>query len=81
MKLQADVLGCDVVRPENVEASALGVAYFAGLASGFWPDRSKLPPFDANAERFTPAPATDATARHIARWHLAVERSRNWATH
>ena len=42
MQVQADVLGAPVVRPNNVESTALGAAYFAGLAVGFWESREKL---------------------------------------
>ncbi len=42
MQIQADVLGIDVVRPKNAEATVMGAAYLAGLAVGYWPDKETI---------------------------------------
>ena len=42
MQIQSDVLGIDVVRPKNAEATVLGAAYLAGIAVGYWPDKEAI---------------------------------------
>ncbi len=79
MQLQADHLGCTVARPENVEATALGAGFFAGLGCGLWSDVRALPVTRALPRLFHPALAARSRERIRNRWHLAVERSRNWA--
>lgn len=79
MQFQADILGVPVVRPQVTETTALGAAYAAGLAVGYWRDREEL---RANwrAERtFTPQMPEEARARLYAGWKRAVERSLGWA--
>jgi glycerol kinase len=77
MQFQSDILGVPVVRPAVTETTALGAAYLAGLAVGFWPsgiDRSAA----AKDRRFEPQmPSTQArTLRN--RWNEAVSRSKAW---
>jgi glycerol kinase len=79
MQFQADVMGVPVVRPEVTETTALGAAYLAGLATGFWADTDELARLWRVERRFEPsmkAAERDATLQH---WRRAVERSRNWA--
>jgi glycerol kinase len=78
MQMQADVLGVKVIRPENPEATALGAAYLAGLAVGYWPD-TKTISSQWKVER-TFSPTTNATDREKqrARWHKALDRVRDW---
>jgi glycerol kinase len=79
MQMQADVLGVPVERPGMLEVTAFGAAALAGLAVGFWRDRSDLRSVTTHgARRFEPA--LDATRRDVlyAGWKRAVERSRNW---
>jgi glycerol kinase len=79
MQMQADVLGVPVERPGMLEVTAFGAAALAGLAVGFWRDRSELRSVTTHgARRFEPA--LDATRRDAlyAGWKRAVERSRNW---
>jgi glycerol kinase len=75
MQFQADILGVPVLRPAITETTALGAAYLAGLAVGFWPSRL------ASAEsgrRFEPdMPASKARALRD-RWNQAVARSKAW---
>jgi glycerol kinase len=78
-QLQADLLGADVVRPEVDETTALGAAYAAGLAVGYWDDLDALRANWRIDREFAPEmdPAT-ADARYE-RWGVAVERARDWA--
>ncbi len=80
MQFQADILGVPVVRPRVTETSALGAAYLAGLAVGYWTDQSQL---DAQwqVERiFEPSMPADRRTALIADWQRAVERAKAWAT-
>jgi glycerol kinase len=77
---QADILDVPVERPTVAETTALGAAYLAGLAIGYWKD---LPEIEANWQldrRFEPSMAADRRAHLLGGWHRAVERSRGWAT-
>ncbi len=79
LQLQADQIGVAVRRPRDLETTALGAAYLAGLAEGVWPS------LDAIAERWQldveVAPSGDRTGADAghAGWLRAVERSRGWA--
>jgi glycerol kinase len=77
MQFQADILGVPVLRPAVTETTALGAAYLAGLAVGFWPaDLDALA--GATGRRFEPQMAV-AQARSLRdRWNEAVSRSKNW---
>ncbi len=78
MQFQADVLSVPVVRPRVTETTALGAAYLAGLAVGFWGGPDDLRAKRQDDVRFEPImDKAEATARR-ARWQRAVERSRNW---
>jgi glycerol kinase len=78
MQFQADLLGVPVVRPRVTETTALGAAYLAGLAVGFWAGPDDLKERRKGDVRFEPTMPADeaASRRHV--WHRAVERSRNW---
>ena len=80
MQFQADLLGVPVVRPRVTETTALGAAYLAGLAVGFWAGPDDLRDKRKGDVRFEPTmPAEEAASRrHL--WHRAVERSRNWTS-
>ena len=77
MQFQADVLGVPVVRPRLTETTALGAAYLAGLATGFWgsPDELRSKRDDV---RFEPRMDETERTKRRALWHRAIERSRNW---
>ncbi len=79
MQLQADFLGVPVVRPKVTETTALGAAYLAGLAVGFWSDANEIAQQWAVDKRFEPSISEGARDNKIARWHEAVARSRAWA--
>jgi glycerol kinase len=79
MQFQADILGIPVVRPATTETTALGAAYLAGLATGFWSGNLAQAAQPAN-RRFEPgmAPAQAANLRN--RWNEAIARSKAWET-
>jgi len=81
MQIQADILQAPVVRTKVLETTALGAAYLAGLAVGFWPDRETLAAQWQADRTFTPVMA--AAERDAARkgWEKALERARHWEEH
>jgi glycerol kinase len=79
MQFQADMLGVPVVRPKVYETTALGAAYLAGLAVGFWPDGGALAAQWRLDRRFEPALSADRRAALRADWARAVQRSLAWA--
>jgi len=78
-QFQADILGIPVERPETTESTALGAAYLAGLATGFWKNEEELKHQLKIGRRFEPA--LDAARREelYAGWQRAVERAKGWA--
>jgi glycerol kinase len=78
LQFQADLLGVPVVRPRITETTALGAAYLAGLAVGFWQDETELETLWRPERRFEPAMHSEQRTALIAHWRRAVERSRNW---
>ena len=81
MQMQSDFLGVPVVRPRVTETSALGAAYLAGLATGFWSGVDELASQWAMERRFEPAMADAARAEKRARWRQAVQRAKGWVNH
>lgn len=79
MQMQSDVLGVPVEVPEVSETTALGAAYLAGLAIGFWSDRAEIAANWRIGRRYTPTMSDELRSRLYCRWQEAVERSRNWA--
>ncbi|MGY1696215.1 glycerol kinase GlpK [Geodermatophilus sp. SYSU D00814] len=78
MQFQADVLGVDVVRPRIAETTALGAAYAAGLAVGFWADRDELAAQWAEDRRWTPQMPVEQRERYYRKWQKAVSRTLDW---
>jgi glycerol kinase len=80
MQVQADFLDSEVVRPSCVETTALGAAYLAGLATGFWKDVEELRQLPRGETHF--APGMDPAKREsaLARWRSAVQQTRGWGT-
>jgi glycerol kinase len=78
MQFQADLLDVVVVRPEITETTALGAAYAAGLALGFWDSMDELRALWSEDERWEST--MDATTRDhlVARWKAAIQRSLDW---
>ena len=79
MQFQADVLGVPVLRPVVTETTALGAAFAAGLAVGFWRDLDELRERWALQRRWEPAMAPAQREAEHARWVRAVARSLDWA--
>ncbi len=79
MQFQADVLGVPVVRPRITETTALGAAYLAGLATGFWSSTAEVAGNWQQGRRFEPAMSRDVAAARIGEWSRAVQRARGWA--
>ena len=79
MQLQANLLGVPVVRPRVTETTALGAAYLAGLAVGFWKDEAEIASLWSRDRVFDPALSRDAARQRLHEWRRAVERSREWA--
>jgi len=79
-QFQADILGIAVERPATSESTALGAAYLAGLATGFWKDEPELGRQFKIARRFEPAMSASRREELYAGWQRAVERAKGWAT-
>jgi glycerol kinase len=79
MQFQADLLGVPVIRPEVLETTALGAAYLAGLAVGYWKDAEEIRANWTVARRFEPAMSRDRAAALRAAWERAVARAKGWA--
>lgn len=79
MQMQADFLGVPVVRPQVTETTALGAAYLAGLATGFWRDGAEIAAQWQVERRFEPRLGEGERVAKLARWREAVERSKGWA--
>ena len=79
MQFQADILGVPVVRPQVTETTALGAAYLAGLATGFWAGPDELRTRRQGDMKFTPKMTAADRADRRTRWQRAVERSKNWS--
>jgi glycerol kinase len=81
MQFQSDLLRIPVVRPAAIETTALGAAYLAGLATGFWGSPQEIWSKRKEDSRFTPS-MDAAKAKEIrARWNEAIGRSKNWTKH
>lgn len=78
MQMQADMTGCNVNRPVNREATALGAAYLAGLATGVWKDTTEIEENRKVDKIFVPSMPEDVRNKKYSDWKRAVERSRNW---
>jgi glycerol kinase len=78
MQLQADILGVPVSRPVVAETTALGAAYAAGLAAGFWRDTSELRANWHESRRWAPAWTEGQRTAGYAGWRKAVQRTLDW---
>jgi glycerol kinase len=78
MQFQADVLGVPVVRPQVTETTALGAAYLAGLATGFWAGPEELRAKRQGDKLFEPKMDADDRAERRGVWKRAVERAKAW---
>ena len=78
MQMQADILGTEVVRPVVNETTALGAAYAAGLATGFWKDEGEVRSNWAMDRKFASLSAPEKREAMYGGWKKAVEKSRGW---
>jgi glycerol kinase len=73
MQLQADLSGAALSRPLSVESTALGAAYLAGIAVGFWKDQAEVASLRREERRFLPSPLAEAHRAERERWSAAIE--------
>jgi glycerol kinase len=78
MQFQADLLGIQVVRPAVTETTALGAAFLAGLAIGYWRDQTEIAALWSREHTFTPVISRLEADEKIRGWRRAVERSQAW---
>lgn len=78
MQFQADLLGCEIKRPKIIETTAIGAAFLAGLAVGFWENQEELQELWEADQSFQPNMNEEKRDQLIHFWHKAVERSKNW---
>ena len=78
MQFQADILDVPVIRPQVTETTALGAAYAAGLAVGFWQDTADIEANWAEDKRWQPQMPADKRQWYFARWKQAVKRTLGW---
>jgi len=79
MQCQADVAGIPVMRPEQVETTAFGAAYLAGLATGFWESPQQIQKLRGEGKCFNPNPDRSKAKQQRERWREAVTRARDWS--
>jgi len=79
IQFQSDVLGTKVVRPTELETTALGAAYFAGLHVGYWKNTEEIKSFYKVDKRFEPLGNKDVLISQVRNWHRAVDRCLGWA--
>ncbi len=78
-QFQSDILGSPVIRPRVTETTAMGAAFLAGLAVGYWGSREEIAELWAADRRFEASMASDTRERLYRGWSRAVDRSRGWA--
>lgn len=78
MQFQSDILGVQVDRPEVIETTALGAAYLAGLAVGYWANKQEVAQNWAISRSFAPVMEEENRAALLKGWHEAVKRSMQW---
>ena len=80
LQFQADLLGVPIIRPKNIETTAMGAAYLAGLAVGFWASRDDISGNWAVDTTYTASRTAESMAQLRRGWERALERSKNWET-
>ena len=78
MQFQADVLGVPVVRPKVTETTALGAAYLAGLAVGYWVSKEEIGAQWKIDKRFEPCMSVEERTERLEQWRRAVKRAQQW---
>jgi glycerol kinase len=78
MQFQSDILGVPVSCPKALETRALGAAYLAGLATGYWKDQNEINSHWKEARRFTPAMKAESVSRLTQGWIRALAAAKAW---
>lgn len=78
MQFQSDILNSDVIRPANVDTTALGSAYLAGIQAGIWKDADELAKLAKNDTTFSPKMGQDRRNREVHYWNKGVNRVKDW---
>ncbi|MFT6335532.1 MAG: glycerol kinase [Halioglobus sp.] len=78
MQFQSDVLDTNLVRPTELETTALGAAYFAGLKVGYWKSTNEIKSFYTEDRQFEPNGDEMLLEKQVAKWHKAVDRCLGW---
>ncbi len=78
MQIQADLFGFKIIRPTNLETTALGAAYLAGLAVGYWDNIDEIQSQWAIEREFTPKMDKSKVDNMLHYWHKAVKRVNDW---
>lgn len=81
MQIQSDMINTPVNRPKCVETTALGAAYLAGLAVGFWSDKAEIEKIREVSKIFEPQMTEEERESRYAGWKRAVERAKDWEEH
>ena len=79
MQFQADIMNAPVVRPRCVETTAMGAAYLAGLAVGFWQDREEVRKYWEVEREFTPMMEEEKRSSELKGWQKAVKAVLSWS--
>ena len=79
MQAEADLTGAPVERPECVETTAMGAAYLAGIAVGYWKDKEDVRKNRAVDHTFTPAITEEERKKRLKGWNKAVRYAFDWA--
>lgn len=79
MQFQADISGIEVIRPQNLETTALGAAYLAGLGTGLWKMEELKTKWSID-KTFSPEMESNAVEDLTRNWHRAVDRAKGWAS-
>lgn len=78
LQFQSDIFNFDVLRPKNLETTALGAGYLAGLAIGFWNNIEELKNKAVTDTVFEPKMDSELRTERISKWHKAILRSKDW---
>jgi len=78
MQFQSDILKASIERPVDIETTALGAAFLAGLATGLWKDQEELKSLWTADREFSPQLTDEKRAELLQNWNTAVKRSKNW---
>ncbi len=78
MQFQSDILNTNVNRPANIETTALGTAFLAGLATGFWQNKQEIKQIRMLDREFSPSMVNEKVQKLYKGWQKAVERTLGW---